>query len=230
MENALITALNYILGWVQSLLAEALVLFLLVALAFVLFGISIVFYKIYLRIQGQVIVGTVIGAVKKVKVTIEDRKIIKKRLKHGSLWPVFEYTLADGTVRRDKGSYAGSHVYRYKTGQKVKLIVHQKGSDFDVSEAKSYFAYIFGVSSIFLGGCMIYIYLTEFYSQFNTNTLIWLGAIFSLALKYKSKIIKLIRDYKENSELKKSASKVRRTFDPEHLHPIEYFVNEGKKY
>lgn len=223
---------NYIVGTALSFLAEGIVIFILVGLALVLLGLFLMCYAVFTRLSGDKIDGTIVGAVRDVKVSIKDGKLHKKRLSSGSLWPVYEYTLDDGVKRQQKGSTGGSHVYKYKTGQRITLIVYNEGDDVFVRDAGAYSVYVIATFFLLLGGGMIYLILSELSPQFNISSFVWLMAVCSLVLRYKEKLtifVKDIRDYKENKGINKKASELRRSFDPDHLHPIEYFVKEREQ-
>ena len=88
-------------------------------------------------------------------------------------------------------------MYKYTTGQAVKLTVWPRGSYNDVDDAKSYIAYIF-------------------------------GAITSIAIRFKDKIAQIINDYKSNKGHLSEVAALKRSFDPEHLHPIQYYIKEQR--
>ena len=222
MEKIIEVALSFIIDSVMSVVAEITITFLLLAIALILIGAFIIGLKLVSLLLGQNVNGVVIGAVRAVKVKIKNGEIIKKRLNSGSLFPVFEYTLANGIRYQTKGSTGGSHVYKYKTGQTVKLTVWPRESYNDVDDAKSYFVYIFGAILIGAGAYIFYFYITNF-ASLNIGVFIWLGAIMSIAIRYRDKIAQLIDDYKSNKGRLSEAAAIKRSFDPEGLQPIEYY-------
>jgi len=228
MDDILTTIISFITDSVQSFIAEYTIIFLLIGLALTAFGIFIICYQLTILMMGEKVDGTIIGAVRDVKVKIKDGKVTKKRLNSGTLFPVFEYTLADGSEHQDKGSAGGTHVYKYKTGQKIKLVVVTRENYNDVSELKSYAEYVIGAFLISLGAYIIYIYITHF-AALSFSTFIWLGAIISLGLKFKDKLIKFLKEFKSNKENYSQASILKRSFDPDFVKPIEEFVEERQK-
>jgi len=196
MQNLIESALSFISDFVLSVIAEVTITLLLAAIALTLFGVFIIGFKLVFLLKGQNVNGVVIGAVRNVKVKIKNGEIVKKRLNSGVLFPVFEYTLNDGVSYQTKGSTGGSHVYKYTTGQAVKLTVWPRGSYNDVS--------------------------------LNIGVFIWVGAITSIAIRFKDKIAQIINDYKSNKGHLSEVAALKRSFDPEHLYPIEYYIKEQR--
>ena len=225
MERIIEVVFNFIRDSIFSLVAETTIIVLLLGLALIMAGVFIIGSKLLALIMGQKINGVVIGAVRSVKVKINNGEIIKKRLNSGVLFPVFEYTLDDGVSYKTKGSTGGSHVYKYKTGQTIKLTVWPRDDYHEVDDASSYFVYIFAASLIGAGVYVFYFYITNF-ASLNIAVFIWLGAIVSITIRYKDKIAKLIKGYKSNKGRLSEAEAIKRSFDPEHLHPIEHYLNE----
>lgn len=228
MEEIIAAVFEFIFATIESFFAEYTIMFLLVGLATLLLGVFIICFQIYTIIKGQKIDGTVIGAIKDVNIKIKNGNVIKKRLNYGTLFPIFEYTQADGTTHQDKGSSGGTHVYKYKTGQKVKLIIYSKDKYNYVSNAKSYFEYILGIVFAAIGMGIIYCY-ASFFASFNFSTFIWLSVIASLALKFKDGINKMIKEYRKNKDNKGKIFMLKRNFDPNHVRPIEEFVKEREQ-
>ena len=227
MQNLIESALSFISDFVLSVIAEVTITLLLAAIALTLFGVFIIGFKLVFLLKGQNVNGVVIGAVRNVKVKIKNGEIVKKRLNSGVLFPVFEYTLNDGVSYQTKGSTGGSHVYKYTTGQAVKLTVWPRGSYNDVDDAKSYIAYIFGAILIGAGGFLFCFYMSNF-ASLNIGVFIWVGAITSIAIRFKDKIAQIINDYKSNKGHLSEVAALKRSFDPEHLHPIEYYIKEQR--
>lgn len=221
--------INYIVDSAVSFLAEGIICFILVGLVIFLFGLFLVSYQIKIQIKSEKISGTIIGAVKDTKVSFDGKKLVKKRLNFGALWPVYEFTLADGVKRQQRGSTGGTHVYKYKTGQSIKLNVHYEGSDIFVRDSEKYAGYIVAIIFCLFGGGIIYVGVYQLSSGFNISSFIWLMAVVSLLLRFKNKIIAFIKDCKENKNYFIKTQRIKRSFDPEHLHPIEYYIEEREQ-
>ena len=227
MENIIEIIIEFIIGSVLSFFTEVTILLLLAGLALISLGFLIIAYHLFSVFKGQKVDGTVIGAVKDVKISVKEGVVIKKRLNFGTLFPIFEYTLSDGTTHRDKGSTGGSHVYNYKTGQHVKLVVRVKEKYNEVNDSKSYAAYVFGGILIGFGLYFVYFYIVTF-ASFNVSFFVWLGAIVSIGFKFKNKLFELFKKYKLNKENYNEAYMLRRQFDPEQVRPIEEYVEERR--
>lgn len=221
--------INYIVELAVSFLAEGIICFILVGLSVFLLGLFFISYEIKTHLKGEKVNGTIIGAVKDVKVSFKGKKMIKKKLNSGSLWPVYEFTLADGLKRQQRGSTGGSHVYKYKTGQNIKLNVHHEGDDIFVRGSEQYFIYILGIIFCLFGGGIIYVGAYKLSPGFNISSFIWLMAVVSLLLRFKGKIITFIKDRKENKKNFIKAQAIKRSFAPEDLHPIEYYIEEREQ-
>lgn len=220
--------MSFLTDFALSFLAEYTILFLLVGIALILFGATFISIRVYSLFVGKKVNGKVIGAVRDVEVKIKDGEIVEKRLTSGVLFPIFEYTLTDGIIRQDKGSSGGTHVYNYKTGQIIKLIVWPREGYNDVSDSQGYAEYVIGAVSISFGAYIVYLYISTF-SSLNFGAFIWLGAIVSLAIKFKDKLNKLIKKYRSNKENLEKAKALKRGFDPSHVRPIEEYVEERQK-
>lgn len=228
MNELLGNIIDSLLLYVRSFFAEYTIMLLLVGLAFFLAGAFIISYQLYALMRGQIVDGTVIGAVRKVKITMVDRKVVKKRLKQGTLFPIFEYIDATGVVRQTKGSTGGSHVYKYRTGQRLKLIVFSRSGHQDVNDAGNYSGYILGIVFSGMGVGIVYCY-TQIYASFNLSTLIWLSIIVSLFMKYKDRIQEIISDVKEHRASREKIFSLKRNFDPDDVRPIEDYVEEREQ-
>ena len=174
--------LELILEFAVGIFSETSIIFLIVGLIFLLLGSIIIALLLYIFIKGERVDGKVIGAVKEIrsKEKIRDNKKITEE--NESLFAIFEYIHPNGYKRQDKASSGGTSVLKYKTGQKVKLILCSGKTSCDVYDADDYSGFIVG-GILFLIGSGITYGSASFYASLGLSGLALLGIVVSLLFK-----------------------------------------------
>ena len=214
MDEIFVTIFKYIFDFLDIAFAEVSIIFLILGIVLFLLGATILALTVHTLITGQRIDGTVIGAVKdiRIKEKIRDGRIEKDRKE--TLHAIFEYIQNDGSTHQEKSCSGGSSVLKYKTGQRVKLIVcHQKEFN-DVYDANDYSAPILGSILVVVGFGIIF-QAASIYASFGISILALLGIIVSL-------VFKLFKGKNKKTGVRIHPNK----FDPSKVRPIEEFIGE----
>jgi len=154
--------------------------------------------------------GRVVGAV---KATHTKEKLIDGKLEKESkerLHPIYEYSKADGSLHKVRGSSSGSYVIKYKTGQDVKLVIHDESAT-DVGNRSRIYVGLFlaGFGSIFM-------YMA---ADILTSLTIGLTVIIVIAITFVFKL-------KGKGHMKFTPVKKESNFDLNNMRPIEDFLDE----
>lgn len=204
---------NLLFEFVTGLFAEVSIIFLLVGLVLFLVGLFVLVVMLYSRTAGQHVQGKVIGAIYKERIKQKEVKgELKTKIKK-SLYPVYEYTLADGTTHRNKGSEGGDIVKKYKTGQQVDLLVCPRKNAHDVYDANSKGGWIIGLVLIAVGfGFMML--AGNIYTSLSVST-------FTLVIVLLSLAIRALTGRKKRKKKKPESAQEQNELDLSEVRPVE---------
>jgi len=215
MENSLISVLKYVISFIESLVAETVIILLLLGLLFLLIGLFTIAAWINNIIFSTKVKGRVIGAV---KATHTKEKLIDGKLEKESkerLHPIYEYSKEDGALHQVRGSSSGSYVLKYKTGQDVNLVIHNDSAT-DAGDRTLVY-----VSLFFAGFGSILIYMAGDVLKSLTISLAVIVVIaIALFLKVKGK---------GKGRMKFTPVKKESDFDLKNMRPIEDFIEASAK-
>ena len=217
MENIFIFLSEKLVHFITITFAEVFVSLFLIGSLFVIVGLYFIYSIIHPRFFGSGSVrGRVLGAVMHhLPVASKDDSEVVKTMDF--LFPIFGYREADGTIKTVRGVHAGTHVLKYKTGQKVSLIIHKSdlGYKDTATDTGNLSPIYWGAFFIVIGIFMMVKYglsLSLFSISLTTIIAIAISILVRTLFKYKAK--------KKKNELVLDFNKTR---------PIEYFVEKNKR-
>lgn len=217
MENIFISTLRYAFQFIESFIAETSIGLLLFGLIFLIIGVFVIFITIINIFFSPRINGRVAGAVNAIytKEKLKNGKLVKRS--KTLLYPIYEYSQEDGSSRYIRGSNAGSHVLKYKTGQEIKFIINDgrfdsEGIDtaVDLDDRRGFYVGLFFTA---LGSAMV-IGATDILASLTIGFIAIIGIAISLLFKLKDNI-------------KPSKKKKETIFDFNDMRPIEEFIEES---
>ena len=217
MESLTTLFNDYFVYFIKSTLAEGYILLLTLGVIFLLIGMFFVVVTLVpIVFSSPSIKGVVAGAVKpNIKFTSVDQKVATKK---GSLFPVFEYTDNDGSSSLIRGSSGGSHVYKYKTGQSVNLIIDggflfpEKGTAIDKDN----------LTGLYWGGTFIGVGVIFMYWALSVLSSLSLGSVTLIMIAISFVIAQV-------SKFKNKVKKEEKIFDLDEMKPVEEFARPNKK-
>lgn len=215
MENSFISALRYLIQLIESFIAETAILLLLFGLVFLLIGLFIIIVTIINVFFSPTVNGRVAGAVKAIKnkEKLKDGKLVKESKER--LYPIFEYPKADGSLHHIRGSSAGTHVLKYKTGQDVKLVINNSrfSEEATASDVGNRTGWYLGLFFSAFGSIIIYM-AADILTSLTISVMAIVGIAISLLFKRKG-------------SLKPTKVKKEIIFDLNDMKPIEDFTEES---
>lgn len=218
MNEKFIAIFKHLVDYIDIAFAEVSIIFFILGMVFLLLGFVIIALTVHTLVTGQRINGRVIGAVKdiKIKEKIRDGKINKERKEY--LHAIYEYTQLDGSTHQKKSSNGGDRILKYKTGQKVKLIICPRKGYIDIYDAEDSSAPIMASIFIIVGFGITY-QAANIYASLGVSTISLLGVIASL----------VFRILKGNNRNPKKDGIIDRTnnFESKDIRPIEEFIEEA---
>ena len=210
-------AFSYIEMFINSFAADAIGIGFVVGLVIFLVGIALVVLFALSRFTGYRTTGTVVGAIERVRLKKRERDGEMVEEEKRSLYPVYEYTAADGSKRQMQGSEGGTMVHSYTTGQSVNLIVREDDGYDDVYDADSYGAFYLGLVFSAIGvGFMVW--MGSMASAFGVTIL---ACLIAGALRIG---FGLLTKKKNPADKKPKRKAYTKAFDPADLKPIENFA------
>lgn len=219
MKETLLSVFEYSIGMIHMAFAEVSVVGFLLGLVFFLLGLVILTLAVYIAISGRRTVGRVVGAVMDIRIKEKVRNGETVREKKETLWPVYEYKDLKGVLVKRKGSEGGSGVLKYKTGQKVNLIISTSKNNIDVYDADKKSALVMGGVFLLLGAGIMN-WTASFYAMLGLGVLGLVGVFISLLFKVLGSKGNRKRTLKDTSK---------DGLDSEAIRPIEYFVEKEKQ-
>lgn len=216
METSIKSILEYALRIVQGMFAEASIFLFVFGLIIFLIGLAFLVLVVYVRIVGVRVEGRVLGAIKEsyLKEKVRDGKTIK--VPQETLYAIFEYPRANGSLHQEKASEGGSAVLKYSTGQTVNLLVVPDDGYDDVYDADKKSDYIIG-AVLFLVGVMLMYHAASLYASLSMSAFALFIIVISLLIKGFSR--------KKHKSKPSAQAKHFKHYDLESIRPIEEFKN-----
>lgn len=200
----------------QSVLADFFAFSFLVG--FVIFLIGLLLTGLYLltRTLGRTCPGTVVGAIKeiRVKTKVRDGQQVEKRKE--TLYPVFEYARADGGLHWQRGSEGGSATLKYSTGQTVRLRVREDQEYDDVYDLDQRGALYLGVPLLGVG-------LVLMVQVGSVASAAGVGLLTLLAIALLRVASALTSGRRSGARSSRDSTPYNQSFDMDQVRPIEEF-------
>lgn len=212
MDEIIITIFNYIVSYIDAVFAEASIILLIFGVLLFLIGTALVVSIIHVLMTGHRVNGTVIGAIKNVRVKEKTRDGKIERERKETLYAIYEYIDSNGVTRQERSSNGGSGILRYKTGQGVKLIVCPAKEYNDIYDSEDASSLIAGSIFIAIGVGLIFL-ATDIFASLNITILTLLGIIVSMVFRGKNK--------NKSTKKKTTDSILPNRFDRNKMRPIE---------
>lgn len=181
---------------------------------------------VFTRLIGKKHAGKVVGAVEEVRTKTKTRDGKKVEETKVTLYPVYEYTLADGAIRHERGSEGGTMTYKYKTGQDVNLLIIEADGYDDVYDADSFGALVIGLVIMAAGGGIM-VQVGSIYSALGMG-------VVSVAAAIGVMLFRAFAEHRRTSRraggaAKKTRAPYKKTFDPNAVRPVEEFINKRNR-
>ena len=211
--------MEYIHGLINGIFAEASVVLLLLGFILSVLGLLVLILWGYIRLTAHRIAGTVVGAVKDVRIKEKERKGKLETKVRENYFAVYEYVRPDGTLRQEKSSEGGDDVLKYATGQKVNLLVVPHEDFDDVYDADKNTALILAVV-LLLPGLALMATASKLLISLSISGMSLLVILLFLLIKIALEKGRGKKNSKKNPRSKQHI----KYFDPSDVKPIEEFL------
>lgn len=215
MYEILKPALQFVSDAIEVFFAEVSIVFFLLGLVLILIGLFLCVGSFYTLMVGRKVDGVVVGAIKEIKIKEKEKKGKIEKQQDEWLSLIYEYNDLDGTTRQTKASNGGSSVLKYKTGQKVTLVIHHYKGEDEVYDADDKSSYVVG-GILFIVGAIVTFMAASFFASLSISLLSLLGIAISMVIKGK------------NKKKQPGSQKPDSQYDLKDVRPVEYYVDEYK--